>query len=187
MAFARLDHQGHILEVVYKPSIYMTLKVGERLVAYSPPAVDELTQLAVPVQPVGPNLSAVEFEIQMRPDAVALAKGRKNDAINAERLRANQSHFTFQGKQIAVDPLSRSDIDGAHGAWLLSGGPPPGWPGAWKAIDNTYVVIPDIATWGAFYGAMVAQGTSNFVHAQALKADLAEATTLEEVLAVPDW
>jgi hypothetical protein len=114
-------------------------------------------------------------------------KAAKNAAINAARLRANQSHFVFAGKQIAVDPLSRSDIDAAHGAILMLGAMPGGWPGGWKAMDNTILPIPDLATWGQFYGAMVAQGTSNFNHAQALKAQLAAATTPEEVEAVPVW
>lgn len=118
---------------------------------------------------------------------VDLLRSAKNAAINAARLKANQSHFTFSGKQIAVDALSRSDIDAAHGAWLMAGGPPPGWPGGWKAVDNTIIQIPDLATWGAFYGAMVAQGTANFNHAQALKAQLAAATTPAEVEAVPVW
>lgn len=114
-------------------------------------------------------------------------KSAKNAAINAARLKANQSHFTFAGKQIAADQLSRSDIDAAHGAILMLGAMPVGWPGGWKAMDNEYVLIPDVATWGQFYGAMVAQGTANFAHAQALKAQLAAATTAEEVAAVPDW
>lgn len=114
-------------------------------------------------------------------------KAAKNAAINAARLSANQSHFTFAGKQIAVDPLSRSDIDAAHGAILMLGAMPGGWPGGWKALDNSIVPIADLATWGQFYGAMVAQGTANFAHAQALKAQLAAATTAEEVAAVPDW
>lgn len=114
-------------------------------------------------------------------------KAEKNAAINESRLRANQSHFTFAGKQIAVDPLSRSDIDAAHGMILALQAMPPGWPGGWKAMDNTICAINDVPTWLAFYGAMVAQGTANFNHAQALKAQLAAATTPEEVEAIPVW
>lgn len=114
-------------------------------------------------------------------------KAAKNAAINAARLKANQSHFVFMGKQISVDPLSRSDIDAAHGVILMLGAMPGDWPGGWKAMDNTIVPIADLATWGQFYGAMVAQGTANFAHAQALKVQLAAATTAEEVAAVPDW
>lgn len=121
------------------------------------------------------------------PRTLADLKAAKNAAINTARLKANQSHFTFAGKQIAVDPLSRSDIDAAHGAILMLGAMPGGWPGGWKAMDNTIVPIADLATWGQFYGAMVAQGTANFAHAQALKAQLAAANTAEEVAAVPDW
>lgn len=114
-------------------------------------------------------------------------KAAKNAAINAARLKANQSNFTFAGKQIATDPLSRSDIDGAHGIIVATGTLPAGWPGGWKAADNTICQISDVPTWLAFYGAMVAQGTANFAHAQTLKAQLAAATTPEEVEAVPVW
>lgn len=130
------------------------------------------------------NYSTKQWE---DPRTLSDMKSAKNAAINAARLKANQSHFTFAGKQIAVDPLSRSDIDAAHGAILMAGAMPGGWPGGWKAMDNTIVPIADLATWGQFYGAMVAQGTANFAHAQALKAQLAAATTAEEVAAVPDW
>ncbi len=112
------------------------------------------------------------------------AKEAKNAEINAARLAANQSTFTFANKQIAVDPLSRSDIDGANGIISLTGALPGGWPGAWKAVDNTYVAIPDISTWTAFYAAMVTQGTTNFVYSQQLKAALAAATTLQQVDAI---
>ena len=125
--------------------------------------------------------------VEPAPPSLDDLKAAKNAAINAARLKANQSHFTFAGKQIAVDPLSRSDIDAAHGAILMLGAMPGGWPGGWKSLDNSIVPIADLATWGQFYGAMVAQGTANFAHAQALKAQLAAATTAEEVAAVPDW
>ena len=121
------------------------------------------------------------------PRTLSDLKAAKNAAINAARLKANQSHFTFAGKQIAVDPLSRSDIDAAHGMIVALQAMPPGWPGGWKAMDNTICAIPDLQTWLAFYGAMVLQWTANFNHAQALKAQLAAATTPEEVEAVPVW
>ena len=105
----------------------------------------------------------------------------KNAEINAARLAANQSSFTFSGKEIACDPLSRSDIDGVNGIVSLTGSLPPSFPGAWKAIDNTYVAIPDVPTWIAFYGSMVAKGVINFNHAQDLKAALALADTPEEI------
>jgi len=155
---------------------------GGTLVAYSS------TQLAAKsAQPDHPArwdpASGVWVDLRNLEDA----RADKNARINAARLKANQSTFTFAGHEIAVDPLSRSDIDGAHGAWLLTGGPPPGWPGGWKAVDNTIVPIPDMATWAAFYGTMVATGTANFNHAQLLKAQLAAATTIAEVESVPDW
>lgn len=149
--------------------------------------VENFTAVVLPPRPSEHHQFNYTTKQWEDPRTLADLKAAKNAAINAARLSANQSHFTFMGEKIAVDALSRSDIDAAHGAWLLAGGPPPGWPGGWKAISNAIIPIPDMATWGQFYGAMVAQGTANFARAQALKAQLAAATTAEEVAAVPDW
>lgn len=151
------------------------------------PFDDEQPEQALSDAAGGPLYGAPVVSVQWPPIDLEDLKARKNAAINAARLKANQSHFMFAGKQIAVDPLSRSDIDAAHGAILMLGAMPGGWPGGWKAMDNSIVPIADLATWGQFYGAMVAQGTANFTRAQALKAQLAAATSAEQVAAVPDW
>lgn len=118
------------------------------------------------------------------PRTLEQAKAEKNAEINAARAAANASTFTYGGKEIAVDDLSMKDIQSANGIISLTGALPGGWPGAWKAVDNTYVSIPNIATWTAFYAAMVAQGTANFAHSQQLKDTLAAATTIAEVDAI---
>lgn len=113
------------------------------------------------------------------------ARARKNAEINAARWLANNTTFTYAGKQIAVDPLSRSDIDGTAMEILNNGALPAGWPGAWKAADNTYVVIADLNAWKDFYHSMYQQGLDNFVHSQALKAYMSDpARTIEEVEAI---
>jgi hypothetical protein len=108
-------------------------------------------------------------------------KAAKNAEINSARLAANLSFFVFSGKHISCDTLSRSDIDAVNGYVTLTGTFRGGWPGAWKAIDNTYVPINTVDDWKAFYGAMVDQGQANFAHAQELKVQLANATTEEEI------
>lgn len=149
--------------------------------------IEDFSAVPIPYRPSGNHRFNYTTKQWEDPRTLADLKSAKNGAINAARLKANQSHFMFAGKQIAVDPLSRSDIDAAHGAILMLGAMPGGWPGGWKTMDNSIVPIADLATWGQFYGAMVAQGTANFAHAQALKAQLAAATTPEEVEAVPVW
>ena len=67
---------------------------------------------------------------------------------------------------------------------LLPARLPPGFPGAWKADDNSYYLIPDVAAWKVFYTSMVAAGSANFAHAQELKAQLAAAATPEAVAAI---
>lgn len=111
-------------------------------------------------------------------------KARKNAEINAARAAANTSTFAHGGKTFSCDQLSRSDIDGVNGYVALYGALPPGFPGAWKAVDNTYLPIADVEAWKVFYTAMVAQGATNFAHAQELKTQLAAATTPEAVAAI---
>lgn len=115
------------------------------------------------------------------PRTLADLKLIKTQEINAARLKANRSTFTYAGKVISCDELSRSDIDGVNGHVSLTGELPPNWPGGWKVVDNTYVPIPDVATWIAFYSAMVAQGQDNFAHSQTLKATLEAAVSPEDV------
>jgi hypothetical protein len=47
-----------------------------------------------------------------------------------------------------------------------------------------YVPIIDVDMWKLFYAAMVSQGMANFQKAQALKQQVVEATTVQEVNAI---
>lgn len=114
------------------------------------------------------------------------AKIEKNAYINSERLRHNQSYFSYLGKHIACDPLSRSDIDATNGYVSLFGQFQDGWAGGWKCTDNSYVSLTTIDEWKDFYKAMVTQGSTNFTKSQSLKALLEQATTLEQVSAI-NW
>jgi hypothetical protein len=120
------------------------------------------------------------------PVDLAVLKAAKNDEINAWRATANQTTFPHAGKQIACDALSRSDIDGVANNIALSGGFPAGFPMAWKATDNTFIELADVDAFKDMYASMTAQGTENFNHAQDLKAQLAAASTPEEVAAI-EW
>lgn len=115
---------------------------------------------------------------------LAAAKATKNTQINQWRATANQTSFTHSGKTIACDALSRSDIDAVANSIALTGSFPVGFPGAWKATDNTYIMLPDVDAFKAMHSSMTLQGTINFGHSQDLKAALAAATTVEQVNAI---
>lgn len=117
---------------------------------------------------------------------LAELKTAKNSEINTARLAANQTTFTYQGKQIACDPLSRGDIDGVNGYVATRGTLPPNWVGGWKAVDNSIVPIQTVAAWNSFFDSMIAQGQANFAKSESLKAQLAAATTPEQVAAI-NW
>jgi hypothetical protein len=119
----------------------------------------------------------------VEPD-IATLKASKNEEINAWRAAANASTFPHAGKHVACDTLSRSDIDGVANNILLFGVFPDGFPGAWKATDNTMIPMPDVDAFRVMYASMTAQGAENFNHAQELKVQLAAASTLEEIAAI---
>jgi len=120
----------------------------------------------------------------LRAPSLAALKVKKNEEVNACRLAANFTTFPHAGKVFSCDALSRSDIDGANGMIANLGAMPPGWPGGWKAVDNTVLPIATVADWKAFYGSMFASGNANFIHAQDLKTALAAATTAAQVAAI---
>lgn len=137
-------------------------------------------------RPQGAKLKWPELEwVQTR--TLDQAKADKRAAINAARLAATFGSFWFQGNEIACDALSRSDIDGINGSVAINGVLPSTFPGAWKTKANTYIAVPDVATWRAFYDAMVCQGAANFAKSQQLKAQVEAAQTVAAVDAVPSW
>lgn len=118
------------------------------------------------------------------PAASAEYKAAKNLQINGWRYAANLSYFPHNGKNVACDALSRSDIDAVAASISLNGAFPAGFPGAWKAMDNSYIVLSTVDDFKSMYASMTAQGTTNFAHSQALKATLAAATTQSDVDAI---
>lgn len=154
------------------------------------PAHDPITHVArelPPIQVAGvwtQQWTVQELPLDLAAANLAAAKASKNAEINAARLAANRSTFSHAGKTFACDELSRSDIDGINGFVALNSAMPPGWPGGWKAVDNSVHPIPDVGAWKAFYAAMVAAGNANFAKAQALKATLAAASTAAQIAAV---
>jgi hypothetical protein len=115
---------------------------------------------------------------------VATLKAQKILEINAARASANQTTFTHGGKTFAVDPLSRSDIDGVANNIGLFGTFPAGFPGGWRAIDGSVLAMADVQAFKDFYASMTAKGSSNFAHAEQLKATLNAATTADAVKAI---
>lgn len=112
------------------------------------------------------------------------AKARKRAQINAAWAAADLGAFEFDGKRIACDSASRARITAINGVVTLTGSFPPGWPGSWRAEDNSPAALPDRAAWESFHAAMVAQGLSNYAKAQALKAAADVASTVAEVDAI---
>jgi hypothetical protein len=141
------------------------------------------------IQSIAPFQDIVDLWIALtptppEPPTLTELKAAKNVEINTARLKANQTVFLYQGKQVACDQLSRSDIDGINGFVATRGALPNDWVGGWKALDNSIIPIQNITIWNAFYDSMIAQGQANFLKSQNLKAQLAAATTSEQIEAI---
>lgn len=155
------------------------------------PAYDPSTQAYHEGAPVLTGLGHWEqtwvvtaLDVEIVAANLVAAKTAKNLQINGWRATANQTYFAHSGKQIACDALSRSDLDAVAGSISLNGTFPVGFPGAWKAMDNSYVMLPDVDAFKAMYASMTLQGTINFGQSQTLKATLAAATTIGQVNAI---
>ena len=120
--------------------------------------------------------------VDLRP--LAEIQRAKKDEINAAHELANLTSFVFQGKDIQANAHSMRQIEVTNGGVLARGALRATWGGAWKALDNSYVAIPDVATWRAFYDAIEETGTNNYNRAQALKAQVDAALTAEAVAAI---
>ena len=68
MPYAFLNPDGTIKLVVPKPTPFMRVGEGERIVNYNPPALDENLYLATPVTPVPADVMDVSFAVEPRPD-----------------------------------------------------------------------------------------------------------------------
>lgn len=115
---------------------------------------------------------------------LAKAKAAKSQQINEWRAAANATTFPYLGKHIQCDMLSTIDLMGTANAIALTGSFPPGFPGAWKTLENTYIPLPSVDDFKALYEAFTQQGALNFQHAQDLKAAVAAAATEDQLSAI---
>jgi len=138
--------------------------------------------------PAGSRLRWRGYDVapEWEPPALERLRDERNAAINAWKLEANSSYFEFQGERIAFKPSDQIEIQAVHNWITLTGRMPdwPDWPGAWKAISNRWVLLPDVDTWTAFTLAIAERGTAHFKRAQLLKAELAAASTPAEIDAI---
>lgn len=116
--------------------------------------------------------------------SVDLARTKKNAQINLWRQEANEK-FLHESKWFSADPLSWKDVTGIQGYVAEYADLPVWFPGFWKAVDNTYLDIEDVAAWQAFYAAALLRGATNFAHSEELKAYVGDSSrTTAEIDAV---
>lgn len=171
---------GSAIPVLADPSTHYVLD-GEA-VEYT--LEQAAAKAAVPAYPAAWSNETFEWVSTI---SLADLKSEKRAEINAARTEANIGNsavFYFEGHPISCDPVSRSDLDGLQNHVSRHGTLPSWFPGAWKTDDNQYLPVPDVETWDALFGAMLQQGTLNFMHSEGLKQLLALATTPEEVDAI---
>lgn len=116
-----------------------------------------------------PQPTEADIQAAMLP---ALRKLRISQ-VTKLRTQVKDQRFKYAGKWFQTDDAAMKQISVTHGFVTGTGNLPPSFPGAWKAEDNSYLPIPDVAAWWAFYSALAAAGTANFVHSENLKEQVA--------------
>jgi hypothetical protein len=109
---------------------------------------------------------------------------RKNAEINAAHELANRTSFTFAGTEIQANEHSMVQIQMTDAGIRRRGALRLDWQGAWKTLDNGYVLIPDVATWDLFMDAIEVTGAANFAKAQDLKQQVAAAQSEAAILSI---
>ena len=142
---------------------------------------DGTTAKYVPPQPSPNHVFNWVTKAWEDPRTLQEIKDAASKRVNAARVQANFGTFTYAGKTFACDTASRADIDTVNGYVALFNALPPGFSGAWKAVDNSDVPIPTVAVWKLFYAALAVAGIGNFAKAQALKDKLDKAKDPKEV------
>lgn len=173
--------------------IYAYTRIGEDVVVQfsdHPAAISgmNLHEVSgpVPAVGVGSSLRVVNGQFVVEPPTLDWLRSTKKAEINAAREKANSSTFTHQGKEFQVDSNGWKDITAVGGHVGMFQSLPADFPGAWKALDNTYFPIQTVDAFKAFYASMVAQGAHNFMRAQALKTLVDNCTTAEQIESV-NW
>lgn len=108
----------------------------------------------------------------------------KNAQINAAWIAADSSAFSYAGETFRAEPDDVLRLNSINGYISLKREMPPDWIGVWKTMDDTFIALPDVASWEPFYTAFVMKGVTNYLAAQGLKAQLAAATTAAEIAAI---
>jgi hypothetical protein len=117
-----------------------------------------------------------------RSESLESMKDRKRAEITRDRLAADADHFIYMGKAIRTANKDMTDLLVTDAR--MSKGMPANWPGGWKAIDNSYVIISTLEAWDTFFVAMYDAGIGNYNRSQELKALIEEATTIEQLTAI---
>lgn len=188
--FAELDPDGFLVQTHHVDGPEPV--IDGPMQALEPPGCPEgnsVVEIGAPFSFAAPSVSSRARLVDGIPTwfetaTLAELKARKNAAINSARLAANRATFVFAGKVIACDTASVLEMQSVNGEVCLTRALPAHLGGGWKALDNSYVAIPDIAAWTAFYQAMVRRSLDNFRGAQQLKAALQQADTFDAVAAI---
>lgn len=152
---------------------------NHQITAYTPEQV--IARSNIPTYPAFWNNQTMSWQSLLD---LSSSKLSKRNLINKWRLQANYSGFMHGGKLIASDQLSMLDITNTANEINQNNSLPANWPGAWKAVDNSYIPITSIQDWRAFFSSMYQQGLNNFSISQQLKTLVDSATTVAEVEAI---
>lgn len=116
-------------------------------------------------------------------------KKAKNEYITHARNDADYGVFIFSDHPVRADVASQLRMTSIGLYVLSSNALPPDFNGQWKCADNTYLTIPNVATWLAFHGALRLLQATNHSQSELLKAaiEAVSSTTPPSILDAIVW
>lgn len=167
--FIIYNHAGEILRTGVCPDEAYNLQAqpGELIMEGE---ANDATQMVVDGKVVDKPVIVPVFDI-------VAARDLKYAEITGKRVAANQSTFIHDGMVYAANQTAQNDLNAIANYSSLFNALPPDFPNAWAAIDGTIILIPTVDAFKPLYGAMVKQGSDNFMRMQYLFAHIENANT----------
>lgn len=130
-------------------------------------------------------LGVVQDPLQLLDDQIEQLRKRKRKAISDARDKAYYSWFEHEGKRFACDSTSRQKI--TESICMVNVAPKQlTEQSGWKAMDKTFLSMPHVEDWNAFFVSLHKKNIAVFNKSEYLKQIVNVTGSLEEIAAV-DW
>lgn len=138
---------------------------------------DDLTQMIIDGVVVSKPIIIPNYDL-------AAEKIKKIQLISRQYILANNTSFTYGGKEYAANQNAQNNLTGISGYVAQNNALPPSFPNVWQALDGSIIGIMTVQDFKNLYAAFVEQGSINFIKYAMLESYINAASTQQELEAI---